>query len=61
MYDIHPVYISLTGGIPPDGIPLSVITTVSLPLTVTYNFLAAAGLTFALMCLGFNIVFRKRK
>ena len=48
-------------GVPDDGIPIEEVVTVSLALTVVYLFLAAAGITFAAVCLTFNVVFRKKR
>jgi gamma-aminobutyric acid type B receptor len=45
----------------PDGIPNENIVTTALALTVLYYILASVGIGFALVCLGFNIIFRRRK
>ena len=48
-------------GVPKDGIPSRIITTIKLPLFVIYAFLSTVGIGFVIVCLIFNIVFRKRK
>ena len=53
--------LSATEGITPDGIPKLVIVSTALPLTVIYYILAIVGIIFAVVCLFFNIIFRKRK
>ena len=47
--------------IPYDGVPLEEEVSVALPLTVTFAILAAAGIVFAVACLVFNCIFRKKK
>ena len=51
----------VTDGIPLDGIPRNVTTTVGFPLMVVMDILAFSGVGFAIVCLSFNILFRKRK
>lgn len=53
--------ILLADGVPPDGIPLNVITTIALPLMIIIQIFAIIGIFFAIFCLGFNIIFRNRK
>ena len=48
-------------GDPNDGIPIEEVVTVSLGLTVVYMFLATAGIVFAVACLLFTIIFRKKR
>lgn len=48
-------------GIPTDGIPALRIVTVAIPLSVVYITLAAAGFFFAVACLVFTFIFRKKK
>nr|CAA76688.1 metabotropic glutamate GABA-like receptor [Geodia cydonium] len=48
-------------GIPNDGIPIENVVTVSVPLTVVYVALAVGGLVFAIVCVFFTVIFRKRK
>ena len=50
------------GGVPPaDGSPVPIVNPLLLPTTVLVYIYATAGIVFALVCLGFNIIFRKRK
>ena len=49
------------GHIPHDGVPKSEPSTVSLPVTVTVILLNGGGIPFALFCLAFNIIYRKKK
>ncbi len=49
------------GLVPYDGVPIEEIETVAMSLTVIYCLLATAGIVFAIVCLVFNFVFRKRK
>ena len=53
--------ITLVDGVPPDGIPLHVTTTIALPLVVVTQMFAIIGIIFAVFCLAFNIIFRNRK
>ena len=48
-------------GVPPDGVPLNVTTTIALPLMVISQTFAIIGIIFAIFCLAFNIIFRNRK
>lgn len=48
-------------GIPPDGTPIKVINTFKTALVVILDIAAAAGIIFAIVCLVFNVVFRKKK
>ena len=48
-------------GIPNDGIPIEEVVTVSLGLTVVYVVLATAGIAFAVVCLTFTLIFRRKK
>ena len=44
-----------------DGTPLKELRTIVLPLVIVVDILAMLGIVFAVCCLIFNIVFRKRK
>ena len=55
------VYTNLPDGVPIDGIPIEEVVTVSLGLTVVYVILAAAGIVFAVVCLSFTLIFRKKR
>ncbi len=46
---------------PPDGSPLSTINPPLLSIAVLVYIYATAGIVFAVVCLVFNIVFRKKK
>lgn len=48
-------------GIPPDGSPKRVFTTIKLPILIGFAVLATAGIVFVIVCLTFNVVFRERK
>ena len=50
-----------TGGVPPDGTPNIIVKTVFPPLYITYFVAVAVGITFAIVCLLFNCIFRNRK
>ena len=50
-----------TEGIPNDGMAIEDVVTVSVALTVVYVILATAGLVFAVACILFNIIFRKKR
>ena len=52
---------TLTVGVPPDGTPISITNTFRVEVVVLFDILAAAGIAFAVVCLLFNIIFRKRK
>lgn len=47
-------------GVPNDGIPIQQVVTVSEPLTGVYMTLALGGLVYAVVCLLFNLIYRKR-
>ena len=49
------------GGVPLDGMPINVTRTYRIELVVVLDVSAAIGILFAIVCLIFNIVFRKRK
>ena len=55
------IVFTYTGGIPPDGTPLTGEVTYHLALVVTYDILAAVGIAFTTVCLVFNFAFRNRK
>ena len=52
---------TLPDGVPIDGVPVEKVVTVALGLTVLYVILATAGIVFALVCLTFTLIFRKKK
>ena len=54
-------YSPCIGGIPPDGTPVTIVTTVFLPLSIVYFVAVAIGVSFAMVCLLFNCIFRNRK
>ncbi len=49
------------GLIPYDGVPVEQIETVAVSLTVIYSIFATLGISFAIVCLTFNFIFRNRK
>lgn len=51
----------MLGPVPADGTPLKGFSKKPLALVVVYYAFATVGISFALFCLMFNIVFRKRK
>ena len=59
MHYAHMHYLS--GGVPYDGIPTKDISTVSVALVAVIYVCAAAGVIFAVVCLVFNFIFRKKK
>ena len=50
-----------TAGIPQDGSPVDVVLGISLFVAGVIYTLSFAVICFTLICLGFNIIFRKRK
>ena len=52
---------TLLGGLPPDGTPIKTITGVLLPTRVYMYILIITEAVIVIVCLLFNIVFRKRK
>ena len=48
-------------GIPPDGHPVEVVSLLLVPVVVFGCVLMGILLAFAIVCSGFNIIFRKRK
>ena len=48
-------------GIPSDGTPEEVYKQIHQILFISYTTLASAGILFAIFCMFFNIIFRKRK
>ena len=60
--DDHVCYLLFSSeGIPSDGIHGMEIVSVAIPLTVAYSTVSAFGLCFAVCCLVFNFVYRKKK
>ena len=49
------------GGIPLDGTPLQMLRQINQILFITYTILASVGILFAILCLLFIIIFRKKK
>jgi len=49
------------GGVPPDGTPVQMFREVNQALFICYTILASTGVVFAVFCMLFNIIFRKRK
>ena len=49
-----------TAGVPYDGVPNNRLVTIELPLAVFYTILGALGIIFAVSCLCFNFIFRKK-
>ncbi len=49
------------GGVPYDGRIVTVLVTVSVPLTIVYYLLATAGIVMTIACCVFNFTFRKTK
>ena len=48
-------------GVPPDGVPFNITTTIAVPLMVVTQTFAIIGIILAIFCLAFNIIFRNRK
>jgi len=48
-------------GVPPDGHPLLIISSVHLAVIIVFYIITLLGITFAIACLVFNFVFRDRK
>ena len=48
-------------GIPSDGTPTKIFSGVHVAITVILDMFAIAGIIFAIVCLLFNVAFRKRK
>lgn len=51
----------LVGYIPYDGTARTKMTTIALPVTITLSIINAIGIIFAVICLLFNIIYRKRR
>lgn len=51
----------LTAGVPFDGTPVVVINTYYTAIYVIYDIAVVIGICFAIVCLLFNFIFRKRK
>ena len=60
IYTMH-VSIWHTGQTPYDGLPKKEIATIIVPVTVIFVLLDGCGILFALICLAFNILFRRKK
>ena len=50
-----------TGGIPYDGVPISEIVTVSVPVTVIFTIAGVSGIGFAAFFGAFNFIYRKKR
>ena len=49
------------GLIPHDGVPRQELVTIALPVTIILSFLNIFGIMCAMICLLFNIIFRKKR
>ena len=49
------------GGIPNDGAPIKGISVQPLWLVIPYYILSLIGIIFAIVCLLFNFIYRKRR
>ena len=49
------------GLIPYDGVPAKEYVTIAVPVTAIFIFLALVGIVFAIVCLVFNFMFRKKR
>ena len=58
---MHGTIIHHAGGVPFDGMPNERIATANIALVVVIDVFAAAGLTFAVVCLTFNFIFRNKR
>ena len=54
-------YVYDTDGIPPDGSPITIVKALSVVLLVFLYAFGVGGIIFCIICLTFNIVFRKRR
>ena len=52
---------SLVDYIPYDGTPRKKITTIALPVTIILSFLNICGIIFGVICLLFNVIYRKKR
>lgn len=50
-----------TDGVPPDGTPVTVVTSGNTGVIIKHVLLFATSTFFIIICLGFNIVFKNRK
>lgn len=50
-----------TDGVPYDGVPRKELVTIHPALTAVVSLLVAVGLVLSIVCLLFNIMFRKKK
>ena len=48
-------------GVPPDGRPVSTVSTYHIAVVIVFYTIALFGIAFAIVCLAFNIIFRNRK
>ena len=55
------IHFSPTEGIPTDGMPVSKIVTVSVPITVIFTIAGVCGIVFAASFGMFNFVFREKR
>ena len=55
------IILSILGYAPIDGIPRTGIATISVAVTTTIILLHTGGIVFALFCLAFNIINRKKR
>jgi gamma-aminobutyric acid type B receptor len=61
MHEIEFYDIPTGGLVPYDGIPTKEFVAIAIPVTVIFVFLASAGIIFAIVCLIFNFIYRKKK
>lgn len=55
------VYCFLLDGVPFDGIPKEELQVLHVSVTITFVVLSTAGIAFAIFCIVFNYIFRKKK
>lgn len=55
------VFMYSSEGIPPDGTPIKIVTVLEQWITIYGATLTGLSITFAVVCLSFNIIFRKKK
>ena len=53
--------LNYTDGVPPDGSAISVIVLFHIAVLICMYTVAVGGIIFCIVCLVFNIVFRKRR
>ena len=58
-YILHSLF--STDGVPPDGTPIKIVNILEIWVPILGAFLQSISLSFVIICLSFNIIFRKRK